>query len=201
MRLASRTAVLLLAAATLTGAPAHAVPPHHCVTDGECARAGWWTPAGNGLIYDASYMHTTVTWVRSWVHPYPQGQVPSWWDAYIRYHNTSPTDAVDIGCSSVTDPTLAKEWFYREGKVAGFVRADSTSCSRDPNLAFTLPPGGSRDLIATFHNVPRYGDRIAIEWGPINPDAHPRSAFINPYPGVPPWKPPAKPGCPPASTS
>jgi hypothetical protein len=38
------------------------------------------------------------------------------------------------------DPKLAKEWFFRDGKVIGYVAASYTTCSTHPDLIFRLRP-------------------------------------------------------------
>ncbi len=87
----------------------------------------------------------------------------------------------------VEDPSLAKEWFFRDGKEIGHVPATSTSCSERPDANFTLGPGRSFQLWATFHNVPWHGDGLSLEWSIVNRNAlpHPRSAFVDPFPARP----------------
>ena len=138
------------------------------------------SPPGPPVIYNDSQLNFNVTWQHSVVEKPPPGQVPQWFKVLVAYINHS-SSTIQFTCSGVSDPQLDKEWFYRNGKVIGYVPASSTTCSNNPGLTFNLGPGQAIELYAVFHNVPWKGDRIAINWGTVNPQINPRSAFVDPY--------------------
>ena len=159
-----------------------------CTNSGTCPQVGWWgdknPPTGfdrvNRTIYNDGAAKYDVAWMKSYVEPHPPSQPATHWQVVVDYWNYG-TQILYFGCGGVTDPRLDKEWFYRNGKYIGYVPAESTSCSQDPGLVFTLGPGRHMQIQARFHNVPWRGDRIAIEWGTVKPQVHPRGRYINPY--------------------
>lgn len=153
-----------------------------CTRADECPpKAGFWKPAGDGEIYRDPTGYS-VHWVLSQIHEPPKGQIPAWFTVTVEYRNQG-TDPASFTCGHVSDPGLSRELFLRQGKEIGHVPADSTSCSKDPSLAFTLNPGETRRLNATFHNVPWSGDRLAIDWTVVRSDLGRRlvTAYIDPY--------------------
>lgn len=151
----------------------------------QCPKPGTYNPysgfpPGPPVIYEDSQLNFNVTWQHSVVETPPPGQVPQWFKVLVAYINHS-NSTIHFTCSGVTDPQLDKEWFYRNGKVIGYVPASSTTCSNNPGLTFDLGPGQAIELYAVFHNVPWKGDGISINWGTVNPQSNPRSAFVNPY--------------------
>jgi hypothetical protein len=44
----------------------------------------------------------------------------------------------------------------------GLVPAEAGTCSQDPSLTVTVPPGGTYTAFATFHNVPWPGSDVSI---------------------------------------
>jgi hypothetical protein len=126
-----------------------------------------------------------VDWTQSSVQAPPAGQVPRFWTLIVEYRNNGTQD-VDFTCGegpagNSSAAPLAKEWLIRGGNVIGEVSADRTTCSDNPTATFTLAPGETQRLTATFHNVPWTSDKIAIEWGPVAPNNPPRSSFYPMY--------------------
>jgi hypothetical protein len=97
----------------------------------------------------------------------------------------------------VTNPSLAKEHIRgTEGLppgVSGYVAAEETFCSRNPDFTGTLEPGGAHYDWAIFHNVPPGGE-VSLEWGY---EPYGVSAWVDPwyYLNSPDIPPPAE--CPP----
>lgn len=186
-RMRSRWSAFVLALATtltLTSVanPATADTPNANARSKECSPAhlkncpkpGSYVPGrGDPVIYLGADFD--ISWAWSTVEAPPPGQVPQFFHVNVRYTNSSP-NILYFTCSGWEDPTKVKEWFYRNGKVIGYVAADHTLCSDHPDANFTLAPGRFFVSWARFHNVPWIGDRIAIEWGEFG-----RGAFLDPY--------------------
>lgn len=179
LRIPTLAALITFASFLVLPPSASAASPHPCISSGQCAKAGWYVPGGNGKAWDNGTV--SVTWVNSYVKFFPEGQVPQWITYFADYRNHGSQPQLFV-CGPADDPRLAKEWFYRGGKEIGYVNAEKTSCSENPNLTFTLQPGEHRFLWATFHNVPWHGDRIALEWSIVQRGAH--TEYREPYPAT-----------------
>lgn len=181
------TAFTLLLSGVFAAAPSSASTSLPCTPThlSWCPKPGVYNPYVRGGKQPVIYNTTTpwsfkVTWLHSEVRKPPRGQVPQWLWVGIGYFNYTNSPQ-NYTCAGVSNPGLNKEWFYRNGKVIGYVPASETTCSKYPNLTFTVAPGGAYQVYALFHNVPWRGDMVSIEWGSVNPQAHPRSPFVNPY--------------------
>lgn len=157
---------------------------------------GWYSNSGAGqsIIYEDSSLR--VVWGNSYIYRHP-GTDNLYWYAQVEYRNIG-SQPLPITCVGVADPSLAKEHIRgTEGLppgVSGFVPADETFCSRNPNLSFLIEPGGAHYNWAIFHNVPPGGE-VSLEWDYGLPYGF--SPWVNPwYTAYPPTTPrPAE--CPP----
>lgn len=59
---------------------------------------------------------------------------------------------------------------------SGTVPAEETYCSRNPDLTFSIEPGGAYYGWAIFHNVPWEGGVVSLEWGDKG-----SSAWVDPW--------------------
>lgn len=163
--------------------PQPAAPPWPCTKASECPpEAGSWAPAGSAPVAYTDPTGYSVAWVNSRVHDPGKGNIPAWFTVTVEYTNSGSSPA-GFSCPGVTDPDLAREWFYRGGKVIGYVPATKTSCTENPGMEFTLQPGQRIRLWAKFHNVPWQGDRISIDWTIVRSDLGRRlqTPYVDPY--------------------
>jgi hypothetical protein len=109
-----------------------------------------------------------VTWANSYIYQHP-GTVNLYWYAQVEYRNMGSQN-LPINCVGLTDPSLFKEHIRgTEGlppSASGYVPADETFCSRNPNFTGIIEPGGAHYDWAIFHNVPPGGE-VSLEWGPF----------------------------------
>jgi hypothetical protein len=71
-----------------------------------------------------------------------------------------------LSCSgNVTDTSADQEHMSGGSGDDGTVGADSTTCSQSPSFIEKVPPGGTGEAYATFHNVPWPGSAVSITWG------------------------------------
>ena len=187
---AALTIPIMLTGSTASAAPAGPASSLPCSNHqlSNCPKPGEYSPGpGSVSLYSdsADGLHLFWDFVHVWAPP--NVQEPVWMTAYIDYANESASESMTFTCSSVTDPTLAKEWFFRDGKKIGYVSASSTTCSIDPGLTFTIGPGQNRLLCASFNNVPWKGDAISLQWLNPEPDVTSQpsvsSYYVNPYNG------------------
>jgi len=145
-----------------------------CQPDGTgCTKAG--TYAGPNALISGNYAGFKVVWTSSVVQPYSSG-VPLYWTAYITYTNIS-SSSLTLGCPGAwADASYVAEYMSGGAGDDGMVSAESTSCTVDPGLAVTVPPGGTFTSSATFHNVPWPGSAVAIRWGDAG-----TSAYVYPF--------------------
>uniref|UniRef100_A0AAU1ZU90 Secreted protein n=1 Tax=Streptomyces sp. NBC_00093 TaxID=2975649 RepID=A0AAU1ZU90_9ACTN len=162
-------ALVLASAPTATGDSLPCTPQ----TLGNCPAPGTYAPGGDGVVRVEPGW--SLHWSWSEVEKPPAGQVPQYLHVYVTYRNDSDR-VLYFTCRGWEDPELSKEWFLRDGRKIGYVAADATLCSTQPQADFTLGPGRSFVSWATFHNVPWKGDRISVEWGGLG-----SSRYLDPY--------------------
>jgi hypothetical protein len=93
-----------------------------------------------------------------------------------------------VSCVGRTTPSFAKE-HMRGTANSGYVVAEETFCSRNPNFTASLGPGGTHTEWAIFHNVPWQGGEVSLEWMPYGFSEWVDS-WYSPYPSATP--PPAE---------
>ena len=103
---------------------------------------GWYRNSGAGgqssIIYEDKSLGLKIVWENSYVYEYP-GKDPLYWYTEVKYLNTGSQD-LTINCVGRTEPSLAKE--HMQGTAnAGWVPAEETFCSRNPNFTASLKPG------------------------------------------------------------
>ena len=161
-----RLVVIVAALLTLAGVSAvtaTASSASVCEPDGTgCTPAGTY-PGPNAVISN-DYTGFKVVWTESVVQPYSSG-VPLYWTAYVTYTNIG-SSTLTLSCSgNVTDTSADQEHMSGGSGDDGTVGADSTTCSQNPSFTEQVPPGGTGEAYATFHNVPWPGSSVAITWG------------------------------------
>jgi hypothetical protein len=118
-----------------------------------------------------------VTWANSYIYQHP-GTVNLYWYAQVEYRNMGSQN-LPINCVGLTDPSLFKEHIRgNEGLppgASGYVPADETFCSRNPDFTGIIEPGEAHYDWAIFHNVPPGGE-VSLEWGPFG-----LSAWVDPW--------------------
>jgi Peptidase A4 family len=124
-----------------------------------------------------------VVWTKSVVEPYSSG-VPLYWTAYVTYTNFSSSDQTLACPGDWPDASFVSEHMSGGSGDDGTVPAETTTCSQNPALSVTVPPGGTSTSFATFHNVPWPGSAVAITWGNIgtSPDVYPFGSSSSPPP-------------------
>lgn len=127
---------------------------------------GWYSNSGaNGqsIIYQDSSLR--ILWGNSYIFRHP-GTDNLYWYTQVEYRNTG-SQPLTLTCVGAADRSLAKEHIRgTEGLppgASGFVPAEETFCSRNPNLTFSIEPGGAHYSWAIFHNVPPGGE-VSLEW-------------------------------------
>jgi eukaryotic-like serine/threonine-protein kinase len=142
-----------------TGPPAATV----CQPDGTgCTPGGTYPDPGTVISND--YNGFQVTWTATSVQPYSSG-VPLYWTVGITYQNVGST-TLTLACpGDWPDASFVQETMSGGDGNDGTVAASDTTCSDNPNLTATVPPGGTVEAYATFHNVPWPGVAVAITWG------------------------------------
>ncbi len=155
--------------------PPSAPPATVCEPDGTgCTKAG--TYAGPNAVINSDLSGVfKVVWTESVVQPYSSG-VPLYWTAYITYTNFSSSDQTLSCPGDWPDASFVAENMSGGKGDDGTVPAQSTTCSEDPDLAVTVPPGGTHTSFATFHNVPWPGSAVALQWGDVG-----MSAYVYPF--------------------
>jgi hypothetical protein len=149
-------------------------------------------PAPLPIYNDGVY---SVAWQYGYVYPY--SGVPLYWYAQFEYQAVG-TQNVTISCQN---PVRAVELMRGTGN-SGSVQSQETDCTRDPNFATTLAPGGKYEGYAIFHNVPWTGAEVAMDLGVLgqSPYGNQWGAQFDYAPPTPPtgWSPPqALPAVPP----
>jgi hypothetical protein len=153
-------AVLLLVLPALAVSQPTSLPP------------GWYRNSGPSIIFEDSRVR--ITWENSYIYPYP-GQSPLYWYAEVIYLNTS-SQTWQLTCSGQADPSLIREHITRGTTYLGYVAAEETFCSRNPNFNVPVGPGAAHHNWAIFHNVPWPGDKVSLEWAWAG-----FSAWVNPW--------------------
>lgn len=154
--LAAGTPVILAAAIGLS-APlneASAVPSSF-------PQAGAYATQGDStIIYDDGELQ--ISWIASQVFPW-EGGIPTRWQVNVIYYNMS-NHVIYQTCEDWDNATV-RENIFRNGKSIGYVKAEYDLCSKHPNWNASLSPN-HRLLMswAVFHNVPRLGDQVSLQW-------------------------------------
>jgi tRNA A-37 threonylcarbamoyl transferase component Bud32 len=155
--------------------PSPSAPPASvCQPDGTgCTKAG--TYLGPHALINGDYGGFKLVWTESVVQPYSSG-VPLYWTAYVTYTNIG-SSTLSLSCQgNVTDLSSVQEYMSGGDGDDGSVPADSTPCSQNPSWIAHVPPGGTAEVYATFHNVPWPGSAVAIQWGGAG-----RSGYVYPF--------------------
>jgi hypothetical protein len=150
-----------------------------CQPDGTgCTKAG--TYPGPNVVINGNYTGFKVVWTESVVEPYSSGE-PLYWIAYLTYTNVE-SSTLTLGCpGDWADASFVSEHMAGGSGDDGTVAAESTSCSRNPDLTIPVPPGGTSTFLAIFHNVPWPGSSVAITWGSAG-----TSPYVYPFGSSPP---------------
>ena len=139
--------------------PPPPAPPH--------LEPGWYHNGAPGAICENNCPPDNlnglrIDWENSYVYQHPVGSDPLYWYAQVVYRNIG-SNTLTLHCRG-GDPTQAKE--HMSGTLnSGSVPAEETYCSRNPNLTFSIEPGGAYNGWAIFHNVPWKGGEVSLEWG------------------------------------
>jgi hypothetical protein len=143
---------------TITTAPLSQSPPS----------PGWYRnsgASGSSLLYqDSSGLR--ILWGNSYIYQHP-GQDNLYWYAEVIYLNMG-SQPVKHTCVGGANPSLTKEHIRGAEGIPpdgdGYVSAEETFCSRNPNFTGSIEPGGAHYSWAIFHNVPPGGE-VSLEWG------------------------------------
>jgi hypothetical protein len=103
-----------------------------------------------------------VSWIASQVFPW-EGGIPTRWQVNVIYYNKS-NNVLYLTCKD-WDKEGVRENIVRKGKSIGYVKAERDLCSEHPNWNANLSPNHRFVMAwAVFHNVPRLGDRVSLQW-------------------------------------
>ena len=170
--IAAAAALLTLTAVSAVTATASSASV--CQPNGTgCTKAGTY-PGPNAVINRDLGGVFKVVWTESVVQPYSSG-VPLYWTVYVTYTNFSSSDQT-LGCpGDWPDASFVSENMSGGSGDDGTVPAEATTCSENPGLTVTVPPGGTSVSFATFHNVPWPGSAVALTWGDVgtSPSVYP----------------------------
>jgi hypothetical protein len=126
-----------------------------------CTASG--TYSGLNALINSNYAGFQVVWTSSSVPPY--STIPSPWTVYITYSNVT-FSSLTLGCpGNWSDPAYVSAQYSGGSGDDGGITAASTTCSQNPGLNVTVPPGGTYTAFATFGNVPWPGSTVAVQWG------------------------------------
>lgn len=157
---AASTPVLM---AAITGLSSPLGNPSNAATsDSSFPQAGAYATQGNSTtISDDGGLQ--VSWIASQVLPW-EGGIPTRWQVNVIYNNTSD-QVVYLNCDG-WDTGKVRENIFRQGHSIGYVKAEHDLCSDHPDWNANLSPDHRLFLSwAVFHNVPRIGDQVALQWG------------------------------------
>ena len=158
--------IALASALALSGLSLEAAPmawASVCQSDGMSCTASGSYPGLNELI-TSDYAGFQVVWTSSKVQPYSSG-VPTSWTVRMTYTNNTSSDGTLTCPGQWVNASFVTETMTGGSGDDGKVPAASTTCSQNPGLNVTVPPGGTFTSSATFHNVPWPGSTVAIKWG------------------------------------
>lgn len=149
----------MMAATIGLSAPANAPS---AIKDISFPKAGAYaTQGGSTIISDDGELQ--VSWIASQVFPW-EGGIPTRWQVNVIYHNMS--DRVLYLTCKGWDTSKVRENIFRDGENIGFVKAEHDLCSDQPKWNANLSPNHRLFLSwAVFHNVPRVGDEVSLQWG------------------------------------
>jgi len=140
------------------------------------AQSPGWYGGGPSILYEDN-SGLVILWERSYIYRHP-GHDNLYWYAQVRFLNTSSQD-VKITCPHPLNLSDFKENIRGTQGIPtnalGFVPADETFCSRNPNFTRTLKPGEFQYDWAIFHNVPSGGE-VSLSWGQYG-----SSGWLNPW--------------------
>jgi hypothetical protein len=128
---------------------------------------GWYRNNGPATIYEDS-SGTKIVWENSYIYQHP-GPDNLYWYAQVKYLNEG-SQTVSLSCVGLADPSHYKEHIRGTEGIPpdgdGYVAADETLCSRNPNFTASLKPGEVFYEWAIFHNVPPGGE-VTLEVDPF----------------------------------
>ncbi|MFF5370723.1 hypothetical protein [Streptomyces sp. NPDC013187] len=151
---------MMAAAIGLSTAPAG--PSQAATAASAFPEAGAYATQGDSnIISDDGELQ--VSWIGSQVLPWEDG-VPTRWQVNVIYYNMSD-HILYLSCQD-WGAEKTKENISRQGRDIGQVKAEYNLCSEHPEWEANLSPN-HRILMswAVFHNVPRVGDRVSLQWG------------------------------------
>jgi hypothetical protein len=122
---------------------------------------GWYRNSGPSVIYEDSEL--TIIWENSYIYPYPGNDPLYWYAEVVYFYNGNQT--FNIRCAGEDEFPPVKE-HMRGTANAGYVEAEETLCSRNPDFTITLQPGEAFSNWVIFHNVPWPGSEVSLEWEP-----------------------------------
>jgi hypothetical protein len=157
--LAASSPVVMVAAIGLSAAPAE--QPSVVTAASSFPEAGAYATQGkSNVISDDGEVQ--VSWIASQVFPW-EGGIPTRWQVNVIYNNTSD-HVVYLTCQG-WDTGKIRENIFRQGKSTGYVKAEHDLCSDHPEWNANLSPNHRIIMSwAVFHNVPRIGDRVSLQW-------------------------------------
>jgi hypothetical protein len=145
-----------------------------CQSNGTgCTKAGTY-PDPDALI-SSNYGGFKLIWSSTSVQSYSSGE-PLYWTVGVTYQNIDSSTRSLTCQGPVTDFSSLQEHMSGGDGDDGSVAASGTTCSADPSWSAEVPPGGSVQTYATFHNVPWPGSAVAIQWGAAG-----TSAYVYPF--------------------
>ncbi|WP_158973357.1 hypothetical protein [Streptomyces griseus] len=125
------------------------------------AAGAYATQGASTIISDDGRLQ--VSWIGSQVFPW-EGGIPTRWQVDVIYHNTSD-HVLYLTCKG-WDTGKVREYISRGGRNIGHVEAEHDLCSDHPDWNANLSPNHRLVLSwAVFHNVPRIGDQVSLQWG------------------------------------
>jgi Neprosin len=150
------------------------------LTPGQAAPLpGWYRNSGadgpGSTIFEDDRLK--IMWENSYIYQHP-GTDNLYWYAEVKYINKTkqPLGLTCIGFdnSLVREHIRGTEGIPPDGD--GYVMAEETFCTRNPNLNHSIDPEGTHHSWAIFHNVPP-GGQVRLEWGQWGSSA----AWVNPW--------------------
>jgi hypothetical protein len=113
------------------------------------------------------------------LYVYPHKNHPALWIYYsVRYENHGSSD-LQLTCAGVTDPSVHREWL-KEPTTLGFVPADRSYCSANPDSSTTLVPGAVLNVWFLVRHVPSSKALVSLEWQ-SGESPHVRTAYFKPW--------------------
>ena len=151
---------------------------------------GWYRNSGPSIIYEDNSLGLRIVWEKSYIYQHP-GTDNLYWYARVAFINEG-SKPLSLNCVGHTNQLAIKEHIRGTEGIPpngdGYVAAEETFCSRNPNFTGSLNPGDAIYDWAMFHNVPPGGE-VRLEWGQYG-----FSAWVDPWysPYSPDTPPPAE---------